>query len=44
MNYHMQDMKRARPARPGEIVEALFALSLTVLATALMLALAACLT
>jgi len=44
MAYHMHDMKRARPARPGEIIEALFALSVTVLATALLLALAVCLT
>lgn len=44
MLYHMHDMKRARPARPAEIVEALFALSVTVLATALLLALGACLT
>ena len=44
MLYHMHDMKRAKPARPGEIVEALFALSLTVMATALLLALAVCLT
>lgn len=43
--YHMHDMKRARPARHDEnIVEALFALSVTVLATALLLALAVCLT
>ena len=44
MLYHMRDMKRSRPARPGEIIEALFALSVTVLATALLLALAVCLT
>lgn len=44
MNYHMRDMKRAKPARPGEIIEALFALSLTLLATALLLALTVCLT
>ena len=44
MNYHMRDMKHSKPARPGEIVEALFALSLTLLATALLLALAVCLT
>jgi len=44
MTYHMQDMKRARPARPGEIFEALVALSVTVMATALLLALAVCLT
>lgn len=44
MTYHMHDMKRARPARPGEIVEALVALSVTLLATALLLALAVCLT
>ena len=44
MLYHMQDMKRARPARPAEIVEALVALSFTLLATALLLALAVCLT
>ena len=44
MNYHMQDMKRSRPARPGEIVDALFALSLTLLAAALLLALAVCFT
>jgi hypothetical protein len=44
MNYHMRDMKRSTPARPGEIIEALFALSVTVLATALLLALAVCLT
>jgi hypothetical protein len=44
MRYHMQDMKRRKPARPGEIIEALLALSVTVLATALLLALAVCLT
>ena len=44
MTYHMHDMKRSKPARPAEIVEALFALSLTLLATALLLALAVCFT
>ena len=44
MTYHMHDMKSSKPARPGEIVEALFALSLTLLATALLLALVVCLT
>ena len=44
MTYHMQDMKRSQPAPDGEIIEALFALSLTLLATALLLALAVCLT
>tara|TARA_R110000868_G_scaffold390583_1_gene660298 strand:- start:1341 stop:1475 length:135 start_codon:yes stop_codon:yes gene_type:complete len=44
MTYHMRDMKRSRPARPVEIVEALFALSFTLLATALLLALAVCFT
>jgi len=44
MNYHMQDMKHSKPARPGEIIEALFALSLTVIATTLLLALAVCFT
>lgn len=43
MLYHMQDMKHSRPARRGEIVEALFALSVTLLATALLLALVVCL-
>jgi hypothetical protein len=44
MNYHMRDMKHNKPARPGEIVEALIALSVTLLATALLLALVVCLT
>ena len=44
MTYHMRDMKRARPARPGEIVEVLFALALTSLATALLIAITLCLT
>jgi len=44
MNYHMHDMKHSKPAPDGEIIEALFALSVTVLATALLLALAVCLT
>ena len=44
MTYHMRDMKRSTPARPGEIFEALVALSFTLLATALLLALAVCLT
>ena len=44
MTYHMRDMKHSRPARPAEIVDALFTLSVTLLATALLLALAVCLT
>lgn len=44
MVYHMRDMKHSKPARPAEIVEALFALSVTLLATALLLALTVCLT
>ena len=44
MTYHMRDMKHSRPARPAEIVEALVALSVTLLATALLLALVVCLT
>ena len=44
MIYHMRDMKPSKPARPAEIVEALLALSLTLLATALLLALAVCFT
>ena len=44
MTYHMRDMKHSRPARPAEIVEALVALSATLLATALLLALVVCLT
>jgi len=44
MTYHMRDMKHSRPARPTEIVEALVAVSVTLLATALLLALAVCLT
>ena len=44
MLYHMRDMKHSKPARPVEIVEALFALSVTLLAMALLLALAVCFT
>ena len=45
MTYHMRDMKRTKPAPDVEtLAQALFALSLTLLATALLLALAICLT
>ena len=44
MTYHMRDMKHSKPAPDGEIIEALFALSLVLCAMALTLALAVCFT